>query len=84
VGRYYTAGLNGMDRAVLEQRLTQAERHVAEGEDIVARQREIVAELAKDHHDVRFAQELLTLFETTQALHIADRDRIQAELAAMR
>jgi hypothetical protein len=48
-----------------------------------ARQRGIVAELAKDHHDVRFARELLALFETTQALHIADRDRIRAELAAM-
>jgi hypothetical protein len=73
-----------MDRVLLEQCLTQDERHVAQGEDIVARQREIVAELANDHHDVRLAQELLTLFETTQALHIADRDRIRDELAAAR
>jgi hypothetical protein len=73
-----------MDRAVLEQSLAQAEMHVAKGEDIVARQREIVAELAKDGHDVRSARELLTLFETTQALLIADRDRIRDELGPMK
>jgi hemerythrin len=42
-----------------------------------------VAELAKDGHDQRLAQELLKQFETTLASHIADRDRIRAELAAM-
>jgi hypothetical protein len=41
------------------------------------------ARLAKDGHDWRLAQELLTNFETTLAAHIADRDRICAELAAM-
>jgi len=72
------------DRARLERYLAQAERHIAEGEDHVARQRDLVAELAKDGHDQRLAQELLNQFETTLASHIADRDRIRAELAAMR
>jgi len=67
---------------MLERHLAQAERHVAEGMDHVARQREIVAELTNDGHDLRSAQALLVEFETMLAHHIADRDRIRMELAA--
>jgi hypothetical protein len=70
------------DRAMLERHLAQAERHVSDGEHTVARQREIVAKLVKDGHDSRMAQELLTQFEQSQAIHVADRDRIRSELAA--
>jgi hypothetical protein len=69
---------------MLERHLAQAERHVSEGKAHVARQREIVAELAKDGHDQRLAQETLHQFETTLGSHIADRDRIRAELAKLR
>jgi hypothetical protein len=60
--------------------LQQAERHVAEGERHLARQKEIVAELPGDGHDARAARALLAQFEDLLALHIADRDRIRAEL----
>jgi hypothetical protein len=73
-----------MDRAMLERHLAQAERHVTEGVNHVARQREIVAELADDGRDLRTAQALLVQFETMLANHIADRDNIRMELAAMR
>ena len=60
--------------------LAMAERHVARGEQIVARQRELVAELERDGHDVREAMALLKQFEALQALHVADRDRLRAEV----
>jgi uncharacterized protein (UPF0335 family) len=72
-----------MGREMLEQHLAQAERHVAEGEDHIARQRQIVDELASSGHDLKAAQELLALFEDMQKSHIADRDRLRAELAAI-
>jgi hypothetical protein len=70
--------------AMLERHLAQAERHVAEGEAHLARQREIVVELTNGGRDLRSAQALLTQFETMLANHVADRDCIRAELAAMK
>jgi hypothetical protein len=64
-----------------EGHLAQAERHVAEGEQHIARQRALIAELARDGHDTALAVELLHEFERTQAGHVADRDRLRAELA---
>jgi hypothetical protein len=73
-----------VDRAMVEQHLAQAERHVAAGERHIARQREIVRELDHEGHDLNSARDLLVQFEEMQALHIADRDRLRAELAALR
>jgi hypothetical protein len=61
--------------------LALAERHVAEGEQHLARQRKLVAELQRDGHDTALAIELLHEFERTQASHIAERDRLRAELS---
>jgi hemerythrin len=72
-----------MDQAILEQHLALAERHIVEGENTVVRQRELVARLAKKRLDHRLAQKLLIEFETMLASHMADRDRIRTELAAM-
>jgi hypothetical protein len=72
-----------MDRDVLRLHLELAERHVAEGERHLARQREIVAELAGDGHDLASAKSLLAQFEAMQRSHIEDRDRIRAELDAL-
>ncbi len=73
-----------MDRATLERHLLEAEMHITEGEHHLVRQREIVAELANDGRDLRSAQALLAQFETMLAHHVADRDRIRADLAAMK
>ena len=46
-----------MDCALLEQHLAQAEKHRAVGKDVIARQRQIVAELAhRGGQDLTLAQ----------------------------
>jgi hypothetical protein len=72
-----------MDRAIVERHLAMAERHVSQGERNVARQREIVEEFERDGHDAGLAHRLLRQFEIVQTTRIADRDRLQAELAAL-
>lgn len=69
-----------VDRMMLLEHLEQAERHIADGERQVARQRQVVAEFTQDGHNAQAALALLAEFETTQGLHIADRDRILAGL----
>jgi hypothetical protein len=70
-----------MDRSLLAQHLAQTERHVREGRRHVSDQRDVVARLADQGHDARFARELLAQFESLLAIHIAERDRLKAELA---
>jgi hypothetical protein len=69
-----------MDRATILERLSQAERHVAEAEQQIARQRAIIAELTADGHDVEGANSQLFQSETMLTLCIAARDRLRAEL----
>lgn len=69
-----------MNRAMLEDHLTQAERHVVKGLEYVARQRELVGRLERDGHDIGRASALLVQFEELQAMHVADRDRLRCEL----
>ena len=68
-------------RALVQEHLELAKRHVEQGRDHVARQAELAAKLQRDGHDAGDAQRLLRQFEDMLALHIADRDRLQAELA---
>ena len=65
---------------MIEDHLALAERHVADGERHVARQKRLVYELERDGHDVTQAVTLVSTFEDTQALHVADRDRLREEL----
>ena len=71
-----------MDRALWEEHLTLAETHVAQGERVVARQHEIIAELARGGHDTASAVDLLASFQELLTLHKRDRDRLRAELGA--
>jgi hypothetical protein len=71
-----------MDRSTLLEHLAQARRHVAAGKRLIARQRELVAELERDGHDSSTAKQLLRIFEETQKLHVADRDRLEREFPA--
>jgi hypothetical protein len=73
-----------MDRVMVEQHLAQAERHIAQGESHIARQREIILDLASGGHDLKQAKVLLAQFENMQSSHSADRDRIRAELTAIK
>ena len=70
-----------MDRKMLLEHLAIAERNVAQGERQLEHQRGLIEELRRDGHDTHKAEELLLTFEESQALHIADLDRIRAELA---
>jgi hypothetical protein len=73
--------LNSMEREMLIEHLSQAERHVAEGEMVVERQRSLVENLARDGHDTSKQAALLQQFEERLAMHIKDRDRVLKELA---
>ena len=64
-----------------ERHLAEAEAHIALGERHIVRQRELVADLARDGHDTTEAKRLLANLEETQALHIAARDLTRRELA---
>jgi pantothenate kinase-related protein Tda10 len=48
--------------------LTQAERHVRRGREIVARQRKLIADLGAQGSDTQVAEELLAAFERSQEL----------------
>jgi hypothetical protein len=69
-----------MDKSMLAQHLRLAERHCIEGERILARQRSRVGELRQDRHDTSAAEALLQEFEETQALHLAECDKLRSEL----
>jgi len=71
-----------VDRAILAEHLALAERHVAQGEEHLARQRKLIADLERHGHDTKQAHDLLAQFESMQALHIGDRDRLKKELEA--
>jgi len=66
-----------MDWAMLQEHLAQAERHVVEGERVIARQRDIVAQLERDGHDSTDAMLLLYQFEEIQYLHVDHRDQLR-------
>jgi hypothetical protein len=69
-----------MDRAMLAQHLTQAEKHIILGEELIARQRELVAGLEQNDHDPTEAKRLLATFEQVQATHMAGRDRLRRQV----
>jgi hypothetical protein len=61
--------------------LEKAKRHVAEDEDHIENQTDILAELLRDGwHDTAEARRLLENFKTLRKLHMADLDRILDEL----
>jgi hypothetical protein len=70
-----------MNRSVLQERLNRVRRHIAMGEENLARLREIIARLERSGHDSSAARELLARFEELQKLPVADRDRLEMELA---
>jgi hypothetical protein len=66
-----------MHWAMLQEHLAQAERHVVEGERVIARQRDVVAQLERDGHDSTDAMLLLYQFEEIQYLHVDHRDQLR-------
>ncbi|WP_120708254.1 hypothetical protein [Rhizobium jaguaris] len=72
-----------MDRELLEQHLKLAKQHVAQGRRHIIRQKQIIFELARGQHDTSQARQLLSTFEELQLMHVAERNRLQKELAWM-
>jgi len=66
--------------AILQENLAMANRHIATGNRVIIRQRQLIGELGADGHDTREALALLVQFEELQALHLADRNRLIGEL----
>jgi hypothetical protein len=69
-----------MDRKLLEDHLSAAERQLAEVERNVANQRELVSQLERAGHDTDSATRQLEQLVEVLAMHIADRDRVRKEL----
>ena len=72
-----------MDRAVIERRLAEAERHVTLGEKNIANQRRVLENLLRDGHDTAEAERLLQAFLDSQDLHVEKRNRLRADLAGL-
>jgi hypothetical protein len=73
-----------MDRAMIHQRLREAEDHILHCAALIARQRQVIAELQRDGCDVIRAMILLATFEATQRVHIDARDQALDELRSAR
>jgi hypothetical protein len=71
-----------MDRAALQRVLAMAVKHVAECESHVARQIELIAEMEDLGLDTKHSKALLSTFQETLILYIADQDRALRELDA--
>ena len=69
-----------MNRDFVEMALAQAERHVAEGEVILARERATIAASERNGRNVVRFKEILSVFEDSQRVHVADRDRLRKDL----
>jgi hypothetical protein len=65
---------------MINDHLARAERHVAQGEQHILRQRELIDALQRKGDDTSLAEDLLRRFEETQRMHIADRDRLRSAL----
>jgi hypothetical protein len=59
-----------MNLATISNHLEQARRHVAEAQRHIGRQREMVAQLRHDRHDVSASEKLLDLFEQLYVMHL--------------
>jgi hypothetical protein len=71
-----------LDRAVLMDHLQMARRHVELGAEHIARQKAIIARLECKDRDTGLARQLLDILEETQRMHVADRQRLEKQLAA--
>jgi hypothetical protein len=72
--------LPAMDPGAIQQHLDQAERHAAEGRQLVARQERLVTELRKRGHNTTDARKVLETLRAALAVHDTDVQRLSEEL----
>jgi hypothetical protein len=70
-------------RALLEKHLAQAEVFIRDIEERIAAQRRTIEEMEKESRDTKHAAAVLRLLKHSLELHVADRDRLRAELAKL-
>jgi len=69
------------DRRTPEEKLAEADQHIAHAEDLIARQRNVLADLERDGHDTEKAMALLdAMVQALEQMHV-HRRVIEAELA---
>ena len=66
---------------MLRRHLELAREHVALGQKLVERQRQLVADLQHDGHPSEIARKMLAVFENVQKMHVENRDMILSEIA---
>lgn len=69
-----------MDKTAIERDSASVEHHVRQGEQMIARQRDVITSLERGGHDTTQAKTLLGQLEENQALHIGHRDRLERQL----
>jgi hypothetical protein len=67
-----------VERSLLEEHLAMAERHVAEGEVHLLRQRRLVSDLRRDGHDTAESEKFLAQLEALQVMHLEHRDHLRS------
>ena len=72
-----------MDRTLILSYLRAAEEHVANDVQDIADQRDLISTLERTGHIATSAIARLREMEKTQTRHIADRERLRAELAVL-
>jgi hypothetical protein len=63
-----------MDRSVIQQRLAETEERIANGQNQIAQQRRLIAELETNGHSASHAKYLLAGLELLQAARRDSRD----------
>ena len=71
-----------MTRGELVKQLEEAEVQVSEGNSRIRDQQQFIDELASAGHDTTHAKEILNRFVASQAMHIAVRNHLRADLEA--
>lgn len=80
--RYVPGSNESMDRTLAA--LAQADQHVAESRQRIAKQQALVNQLERDGHDSTMAKALLQEFRHSLQLHLIGRATIEADVARAR
>ena len=67
-------------RDQLRRKLNQAERHIADGREHIAKQMAIIANLERDAYDSKLAKEFLGILQKTLQMHEDHREHLLREL----
>jgi hypothetical protein len=73
-----------MDLAAIQRVLATATKRIAQCENHIARQAELIDDLHRQGLDTASSKELLATFRHTLILHVAERDRLLRALDAHR